>query len=251
MNPYQTLYQQRIAQSTKPFNARGKGVKRCLYCQVAKVNCICGLKVNHSANAGFVLLLHDKEILKPSNTGRLINDVCDDFFPFIWSRTEPDQVLLDLLSDPSWYPMVVFPAQYAQANQQVITSKVELAAQQRPLFILLDGSWREARRMFRKSPYLSGLPLVTLPETQGTDSTDSRFALRSAQIDNHLATAEVAAKVLAQQGEHLTAALLDLWFDVFSWQYQKSVCQTAVGSATCLTDYREFVQVQGLTYCEK
>ncbi len=248
MNAFQQLHHKRLLQSTKPFNARGKGVNRCFSCQVSVEHCICDLKVDYSCDAGFVLILHDIEILKPSNTGRLVGDVCDNFFPFIWSRTEVDPELIKLLNDPSWFPMLVFPEQYAMPEQQVITEKVTLKSNQKPLFILLDASWRDARRMFRKSPYLTKLPIVTLPTGTTSDEHDSRFALRNAKINNHLATAEVAAKVLSQQGEVLSGTLLDLWFDVFSWQYQKSVCQTAKGSAQCLEDYRQFIQTHGLTY---
>ncbi len=36
----------------------------------------------------------------------------------------------------------------------------------RPLFILLDGTWSEARKMFRKSPYLEHLPVLSLAPEQ-------------------------------------------------------------------------------------
>ena len=240
----------RINSATKPFNARGKGVKRCQTCQVAIQNCICHLKVTNDSKAGFLLILHDSEILKPSNTGRLIEDVCSNTFPFIWSRTQPQDELIDLLDDPRWFPMLVFPKQYAFAEQAVYTDKVALPDNKQPMFVLLDGSWREARRMFRKSPYLANLPIVTLPNNSQENLSDSRYALRNAQVTNHLATAEIAAKILKQQGDILTGELLDLWFDVFSWQYQKSVCQPSIGDENAMTKYQQFVAVKGLNYNE-
>jgi DTW domain-containing protein YfiP len=36
----------------------------------------------------------------------------------------------------------------------------------RPLFILLDGTWAEARKMFGRSPYLDGLPVLSLQPNQ-------------------------------------------------------------------------------------
>ncbi|MVD33483.1 DTW domain-containing protein, partial [Vibrio cholerae] len=35
-------------------------------------------------------------------------------------------------------------------------------AGKKPLLVLIDGSWREAKRIFRKSPYLASLPLVSV-----------------------------------------------------------------------------------------
>lgn len=248
MNQFQQLYKLRKLRATKPFAARGKGVNRCEYCQVAIENCICSLKVESECQAGVMLIMHDSEILKPSNTGRLIADVVPDCFPFLWSRTEPDQAMLAILEDPQWYPMIVFPMQYAQAEQQVITERISPPNNRKLLFIILDGSWREARRMFRKSPYLAQLPLVTIPANQAALGTDSRYALRDSQVDNHLATAEVAAKLLSQQGEEKAGKLLDLWFDVFSWQYQKSVCQKPIGSESSISEYQSFVKQHSLTY---
>lgn len=251
MNRFQYLHQTRINSATKPFNARGKGVKRCKNCQVAIQNCICHLKVTNHCNAAFLVILHDSEILKPSNTGRLIEDVCANTFPFIWSRTQPQDELIALLNDPRWFPMLVFPQQYANSEQTVYTDKVALPDNKQPLFVLLDGSWREARRMFRKSPYLTKLPIVTLPDNNQAQLSDSRYALRSAQVNNHLATAEIAAKILKQQGESSSGELLDLWFDVFSWQYQKSVCQPSVGDENAVMKYQQFIGEKGLNYDDK
>ena len=57
-----------------------------------------------SARSGVCLIMTKKEVFKPSNTGWLIADVVSDNFAFIWSRTETDDGLLALLSDPQWQP---------------------------------------------------------------------------------------------------------------------------------------------------
>jgi hypothetical protein len=42
-------------------------------------------------------------------------------------------------------------------------------------------------------------------------------------------------------GEEDNAALLDLWFDVFSYQYQKSVCQSNKGNPDAQVNYQTFI----------
>ena len=111
MHAVQQLYQYRKSLSTKPFAARGKKVMRCQLCQVAVQNCICSLAQQSNSELGFVLLMHDIEVLKPSNTGRLIADVIPNTFAFLWSRTEENRELLTLLNSPEWLPIVVFPSQ--------------------------------------------------------------------------------------------------------------------------------------------
>lgn len=84
----------------------------------------------------------------------------------------------------------------------------------RPLFVLLDGTWSEARKMFRKSPYLDRLPVLSLQPEQL-----SRYRLRRSSRDEHLCTSEVAALCLALAGEQRAAGILEAYLDVFTNHY--------------------------------
>jgi DTW domain-containing protein YfiP len=154
----------------------------------------------------------NKEVFKPSNTGWLIADVVRDNHAFIWSRTEPDPQLLALLADPQWQPYLVFPGEYVEPER--VTNTVDIDSTKRPLFILLDATWTEARKIFRKSPYFDGLPILSLlPEKL------SRYRLRRSTRSEHLCTAEVAALCLDLAGDIQAASALDAYFDVFSQHY--------------------------------
>ena len=68
--------------------------------------------------------------------------------------------------------------------------------------------------MFRKSPYLDGLPVLSLqPEAL------SRYRLRRSKRGDHLCTAEVAALCLELAGDAGAATMLDAWLDVFTEHY--------------------------------
>lgn len=206
------LRDERLAKSLKPFVARGSRAPRCLRCRVPFSHCLCPWLPRVDSECGVCLLMHDIEPLKPSNTGWLIADVVLDTFAFTWQRTGVDPRLLDLLADPQWQPLVIFPGEYA-APQRVV-ERVERQPDQRPLFILLDATWTEARKMFRKSPYLDGLPVLSLqPEAL------SRYRLRRSTRSDHLCTAEVAALCLELAGDSAAANTLDAWLDVFTEHY--------------------------------
>ncbi|MBU2863147.1 DTW domain-containing protein [Reinekea forsetii] len=234
------LYDQRISRSTRPFKARGAGVRRCLFCRIDEQFCICALKPKVPANAGFLLLYYDDEVLKPSNTGRLIADIVSDTFAFIWQRTQVEEGLLAVLNEPQWQPLVVFPSEYAQEGRAIVESALQLDPSKRPLFILLDGSWREAKKMFRNSPYLQNFPVLSFNSDQR-----SRYLVRKAIHEHHLATAEVAAMALNWVGEHRCSHVLDAWFDVFSFQYQKGVKNTNLGDETSLARLAALVDAGG------
>jgi len=170
------------------------------------------------------LLMADIEPLKPSNTGWLIADVVADTFAFGWARTEVDPALLALLNDPQWQPYVVFPREFADDAR--VVSDVVREAHKRPLFILLDGTWDEARKMFRKSPYLQNFPVLSLQPDQL-----SRYKLRRSQSEAHLCTAEVGAMCLALAQEVQAAEALSAYFEVFTEHYLKAKQQLPVDLA--------------------
>ena len=244
----------RLARSVKPFLARGgPHGERCAGCRLVLSHCLCALRPAVPTRAGICLIMADIEPLKPSNTGWLIADVVADTFAYGWARTAVDPALLALLADPQWQPYVVFPGEYAVPQRVVTRMGAELEnavigreingqrngecngdevavgltndgaavgamvgapAQKKPLFILLDATWTEARKMFRKSPYLTHLPVLSLQTGQL-----SRYRLRRAARDDHLCTSEVAAACLDLAGEPYAAQVLAAYLEVFTVHY--------------------------------
>ena len=210
------LRAERLARSAKPFLARGgpKG-ERCAGCRLVPSHCICALRPVLPTRASMCLLMADIEPLKPSNTGWLIADVVADTYAFGWARTEVHPDLLALLADPQWQPYVVFPGEFVDPARVVTQLQpMAVANTQRPLFILLDATWPEARKMFRKSPYLNHLPVLSLQPDQL-----SRYRLRRSTRDDHFCTSEVAGLCLELAGEAHAAQTLEARLDVFTHHY--------------------------------
>ena len=202
----------RLARSRSPRRVRGMRAERCAHCRVPASHCLCSWRPRVPTQAGFCLLMHDVEACKPTNTGWLVADVVPGTVAFPWSRTAIDPALLALLQDPGWQPYVVFPEEYSPP--QHVVREVATTPARRPLFVLLDATWREARRMFRHSPYLEGLPVLS-PRSEQL----SRYQLRRARREAHLCTAEVAALCLELAGEVRAASALDAWLDLFIAHY--------------------------------
>ncbi|MBI3283539.1 MAG: DTW domain-containing protein [Burkholderiales bacterium] len=210
----------RLERSTRPFLARGgpKG-ERCGGCRLILSHCLCALRPVVATRAGVCLIMAEHEALKPSNTGWLIADVVPDTLAFGWARTEVDPALLAVLADPQWQPYLVFPGEFV-APERVIThlpDQHRAAEGKRPLFILLDATWPEARKIFKKSPYLNHLPVLSLAPEQL-----SRYRLRRSRRDDHLCTSEVAALCLSLAGETLAAQTLEAYLEVFTGHYLRA-----------------------------
>ncbi len=204
-----------LAQSRRPFLARGSRAVRCDACLLTQSNCICASKPRVVCRSAVCLLMYKGEVYKPSNTGRLVADVVADNYAFQWQRTEHDPELLALLAHPAYQPIVVFPHEYAVPDRCIHTPRRLPGIQQGkvPLFLLLDGTWREARKMFN-SPYLATLPVLGITPEQA-----SLYKLREAAHSHQLCTAEVAIEVLKLADDHAAADALNHYFHVFRERY--------------------------------
>lgn len=206
-------------------------------------------------HAGVCLLMADIEPLKPSNTGWLVADVVQDTFAFGWARTQVDAQLLALLTDPHWQPYVVFPAALAAAHRVVYSlaptepstptatapdHASTPASAPRPLLVVLDATWSEAGKMFRKSPYLDRLPVLSVQPEQA-----SRYRLRHAHGTTQLCTSEVVAHCLSVAGDHHAAQRLQAYLDVFSHHYEQAKNQRPVDTAGVA--YQGWLGLEGMT----
>jgi len=85
--------------------------------------------------------------------------------------------------------VIVFPADYVDDASRLID--IAKVSQQTPanggkakwLFVFLDGSWREARKIFRRSEFLQSLPVLSVsPEHV------SEYLMRRSENEQHLST---------------------------------------------------------------
>ena len=85
------------------------------------------------------------------------------------------------------------------------------------LIIVPDGTWKEVRKVVRKSPWLDQLPLLAFDP-----QTPSRYDLRRNPDADHLCTAETVIELLKLCKEPTPAAQLTHAFDSFLTNYKQS-----------------------------
>jgi len=208
----------------KDFIARGSRVKRCPECQMAHWTCICDFVPALETDCEFWLLTHHKERFKPTNTGRLILMSHPASKGFIWHRRTPSELFLDYLQRDDIQPYLIFPDD-EEGYEHRVHYQIKEWCQQRQqqqgkgrtgkvAFILLDATWRQARRMFRQSEYLQQLPVLSL-----TPDQISEFMLRKEYSDDHLCTAEVAVNLLQLIEEKQDAEKLNQFYQRFNQHY--------------------------------
>ena len=213
-NAYQQLLAHTRQESTRSYNGRGILIQRCLTCQLKNSHCICHLKSPVAqANVDFVLIYHRDELFKPTNTGKLIADIFpNNTYAFLWQRVDPPADLINLLTDPNRLCLVVFPADTA-SGRAIVTQPV-INTNKRLTLILLDATWRQSRRMFNASKWLTNIAALKLnPKDKAIYST------RSAHQDDYLSTVESTVLALTTCKQQTLATPLLQHFIHFDQQY--------------------------------
>jgi DTW domain-containing protein YfiP len=169
--------------------------------------CICALIPRIATRTRLVLLLHQLEDRKPTNTGRLAARCLTS--SVVVSRTAgagaeppwdaPDRDALLLFPHPDARPLEAW-----RGHPRPVT------------LVVPDGTWRQANKARRRVAGLDRLPCVALPA-----ATASRYRLRHDRRPGRLATIEAVALAMGilegpdvqQQLEHIFQVMVDrtLW----------------------------------------
>lgn len=132
----------------------------------------------------FILLTHERELSKGTNTGRLAKQVLgDDLEIVIWKRKEPDDRLVQLLETKQ--AALIFPNKESEIENQDPNNFEYM--------VILDSTWQEARKMFNRSAYLNQAERVSL-----NIARPSEYKLRRNQIEGGLSTVECVIELLRQ-----------------------------------------------------
>ena len=133
----------------------------------------------------FLLLTHPRELSKKTNTGSLVAKALTKSCRIIpWHRITPDAELLHEIANST--VALLYPGE----DSEDLNDKTDFAS-----YIILDGTWQQAQKMYNQSPYLKALKKVHI-----NPATASIFTLRRNQKSSGLCTAECAVALLKQGG---------------------------------------------------
>lgn len=190
--------------------------KSCNECGLPIINCICNKSVKVSTKAKFWILSSEREFYRPSNTARLLKLINPDSTElFLWERTTNPEKLVEKISSEKYTVFVLFPAE----NEELAKRKVPFKLTEKvPAFVILDGTWKEARRIFRKSNFLKGLPIISI-----NPNYPSKYDLRRGAAEGNLCTIEAAVEILRMNGEMETSQAMDDYYKLFLKSYKAGV----------------------------
>jgi len=185
----------------------------CNKCGLPTINCLCDKAPKVKTDAKIWILSTEKEFYRASNTARLLELVNPNSTEiFLWERTRIPEKLVANLNNEMYEAFLLFPIE----NHETEIRKVEYKNTGKiPAFIIIDGTWKEARKIFRRSAYLETLPIITLEP-----AFKSNYDLRRGVVDGNLCTIEVAMEVLKLNGETEPSQVINEFFNLFLKSYK-------------------------------
>ncbi len=179
----------------------------CNKCGVPSINCICSEAPRLETAAQIWILSSEKELVRPTNTARILKLANEDSTEiFVWERTKPPEALIKRLQSKEYDVYLLFPT-----DEESKYRAVEFRISNKPTaFIIIDGTWQEAKKIFNRSPYLAEIPMLSLKIEE-----KSSFQLRRGIADGGICTIEVAVEVLKLNGEDSKANTLKEYFHLF------------------------------------
>lgn len=169
------------------------GHDRCPRCLYQRRVCLCAAVPTVATRTRVVILRHHLEQWRSSNSGRLAHLALPN--SVIVNHGGRDGVAALPPLDGAW---LVFPE-----GEPRHTAPVPPPRQ----LVILDATWSQARRMYRKIPALRGLPILRLP-----DAPMPTARLRESPAPGRVSTIEAVARALRLIEGDATAAPLEALF---------------------------------------
>lgn len=161
----------------------------CSRCAYPEKTCLCHAITEMRSQTSIVVLQHPGESRHAKNTARLVELVIPDT-ELLVGENEADfaDVRERLQMDP--HAAVLYPTTGSTSLQESI------AGEPIETIILIDGTWRKARKMWFANPWLHALRVCHL-----NDVGSSAYRIRSSNVSGGLASIEAVAIALNLLGE--------------------------------------------------
>lgn len=188
----------------------------CSKCGLPTINCICTTVPKIKTDAKIWILSTEREFSRPSNTARLLKLVNPESTEFIlWERTKAPEKLIEYINSEEYEIYILFPTDNNQLPERKVGNE---DSGKIPAFIILDGTWKEAAKILRKSDYLKNLPRISLNPRH-----KSEYTLRRGASEGELCTIEAAIEVIKLNCEIEKAEIIKEAFELFLKSFKAGI----------------------------
>ncbi|MBC7711712.1 MAG: DTW domain-containing protein [Rhizobacter sp.] len=157
----------------------------CPDCEFLKSRCLCDTLKSVPNKIHLIVLQHPTESKHPLNTVRIMNKSFKKMTVMTGEDFTSDLKLNTILCDQNNECALLYPGEEAKVLDKSFSQK-ELTH-----LILIDGTWRKAKKIFMLSKNLQTLPSLKLAPTEHSD-----YRIRKSPTDSALSTLEATIEAL-------------------------------------------------------
>ena len=165
---------------------------RCQRCWILDAFCICGVAPSVSTLTEVLVVRHERESWKSTGTARIAALAMPRLRLLEFGEnSEPAKTQMPDEITPGTH--VLFPTEESAAWDGTVVKKL----------VVIDGTWRQVRRMYAKMPALHAVPKLALPEPVA-----KVLRLRESKFEAGRSTLEAIAEAIGLlEGAQLAAPL--------------------------------------------
>ena len=182
----------------------------CYTCRRAKIACLCGRIEPQANQVKVVVLQHPDETNNAKGSAIIAELGLKQYQRWVGEDFKQHKGLKELLKQHESEVLVLYPAQQA----------IELTANRERKFrylLIIDATWRKAKRIWETNPQLHGLTCMKLASHQG-----SNYRIRKAPQAEYLSTVEsiVVGLNLLEGSDTAYQPLLALFDEMIDFQIE-------------------------------
>ncbi|MCM2268406.1 MAG: DTW domain-containing protein [Elusimicrobiales bacterium] len=197
-------------------NAAASHREECYACRRPKKNCLCGSAKPFATRTRFVILMHDKEAHKQrTGTARLARMCLKNSELLVGTDFSRNERVNALIKDPAYVPFVLYPG--PEALNFKTLGPAAFPAGKTLLVFVIDGTWRGAQRILKKSHNVRALPRLSF-----WGNYVSQFKIKKQPLAHCVSTIE-AVYYLCCEGEAAGYERLDSGHEVLMAVFKELV----------------------------
>ncbi|KXO09116.1 hypothetical protein AKG98_1325 [Moritella sp. JT01] len=174
--------------------------KKCTVCDKALAACICQHITMIDSDIELIILQHPGEVKNAIGTARILNLSLPQCQIIIGENFTDNTQLNDILNDLTRQCYLLYPSEDSInveglsliENSNMDSNSAVIQNNMKRTFILLDGTWRKAFKMYQTSINLQGIPAVRL-----SGEEESQYTIRQTSIEGGLSTVEAGYLLLS------------------------------------------------------
>lgn len=172
-----------------------------------------------------IVLQHPEETANPKGSAIIAELGLDLYQCWVGDDFQAHKGLMTLLDEKAGRVAILYPAEKSEVLEP---QRLDHLAMDIKVLIVIDGTWRKARKIWEMNPQLHTLPCYKLAVEQKSD-----YRIRKAPQQSCLSTVEsiVAALRLIEKRPQGYQRILDLFTEMIDFQIQK------MGKGTYIKNY--------------